>query len=211
MRKFINIVNQSLNEARFPRRPIRRGFDEPLPEPPEETLHGDLGDDISNIPKHFNNLNNVDFGADEMSDDHARMIRGAYPHDEEFGDFLHRKQIETGIIFPTLWRQLKQMPAHVLNNIRQIGRSIFGRLTDTPLEEIFTLSTVFGDDDEDVRRMIEWLQKYGVKQQYTPYDFSNVMPGYKTKELLYNVDEYQFLIVRDAMGSYIYAWKNTRM
>lgn len=197
----------SLAEARRPlrRRPLHN---EPEPEPEEPTLHGDLGDTAEQGAAHLRNLKSAEFGDDEVSDPRARASE--LGDDEEFTDFLHRKSVETGKIIPSLWRQIRNLPNYILNNVRAIGRMIFARLTDTPIDDIYVLADAFGDDATQVRQMIEWLQRYGQREHFTPYDFSNVMPGYQAKQVLYGVDDYQFLTVRDAHGLYVYAWKRDR-
>ena len=227
MRKYIDIVNnpsdktplnesfdflKSLKEAVRPRR--RRPLPDYEPEPieePENTLYGDLGDTPELGAEHLQNLQGAEFGADDVSDEEARRKAAELPNDEDFADFLHRKSVETGQMVPTLWRQIRNLPLYVLNNMRTMGRLIFGRLTDTPIEDIYVISPLFGDSDRNVRSMIEWLERHGEKvRDFRPYDFSNVMPGYNAKQVLFNVDEWQFLTVRDAHGLYVYAWKNDR-
>lgn len=158
---------------------------------------------------------------DEISDEEAARIAGrdgdvtdGYepipPTPQNLPAILSRAVAETGehLIVPE-WHMVRNLSGYAQRIIRMIGRDIFRQFTNTPLEDIQVLATL-SNSDEEVNGMANWIRQNAVKDDEVTLDFGAVMPGYTAKGQLWNAFGYTFLLVRDQMGNYIYAWPGGR-
>jgi hypothetical protein len=108
------------------------------------------------------------------------------------------------------WHQVKNLPGNMLAAIRQMAGHVFREFTNTPTDDIQMMCDLL-NPSSDVRKMAGWIVRNGVKQNEATIDFSETMPGYAAMAglaecNLYNVEGYQFLVMRDRGGHYIYGW-----
>ena len=117
---------------------------------------------------------------------------------------------KTGKANPNLtWHQVKNLPGYAKTAIRAIGRVVFAPFTTTPIDDIQVLSTLSNSEIE-VKAMISWLVRNGVKVQDTNLDFNGrIFPGYNPEIKLYRALDYEFMCVKDHEGYYVYAWPAT--
>jgi hypothetical protein len=107
------------------------------------------------------------------------------------------------------WHGVGNLPGFRNRNIRAIGRNVFGALTRTPHEEIVTIANVGGqgpNTTQEVNAVAQWIRDNGQRQGDMIPDFGMAIPGYEPEIVEYVVGNVRFQIVRDPMGSYIYAW-----
>jgi hypothetical protein len=111
--------------------------------------------------------------------------------------------------FNPKWIQVKHLPGYLQSAIRGLGRAVFSQFTDTPIEDIQVLSTL-SNPTYDVKKMMAFIRKNGVRDDSAEIDFEPVMPGYSAKTQLWRMVGYDFLLVKDLMGYYIYSWPGGR-
>lgn len=111
--------------------------------------------------------------------------------------------------FEPQWHMVRHLPGYMQRAIRAMGRQIFGPFTETPLEDIQVLSTLSNDDTE-VKMMAAWIRKNGVRDDQAEMDFAATMPGYAAQTQIWSTQGYQFMIVKDFAGYYIYGWPGGR-
>lgn len=107
------------------------------------------------------------------------------------------------------WYQVSDLPGHMQRGIRAMGRRAFGVFTDTPVEDIWTMSTMVNPEVE-VKKMIAWIRKNGIKDDEMEVDYGDLHPGYKPQIQIWKTSRYTFKIVKDFSGYYIYAWPGGR-
>lgn len=110
----------------------------------------------------------------------------------------------------------EKLKSKTLNEgVRMVGRLLFGRFTNLPIEQIQMMTTAFRMNHEsDVRKMFSLIRQHGHKLDELNYDFSETMPAYaelagKTDAQLWSAFGYEFLLMRDNGGHYVYAWPAT--
>ena len=111
--------------------------------------------------------------------------------------------------FDPEWIQVRHLPGYMQSPIRALGRAVFGQFTDTPIEDIQVMTTLTNPQD-DVKRMMGFIRQNGVRDDQARIDFSRVMPGYQAETQLWRIVGYEFLLVKDMMGYYIYGWPGGR-
>ena len=111
--------------------------------------------------------------------------------------------------FDPEWIQVRHLPGYLQSPIRALGRGVFGQFTDTPIEDIQVITTLTNPED-DVKRMMGFIRKNGIRDDEARIDFSRVMPGYQAETQLWRMVGYEFLLVKDMMGYYIYGWPGGR-
>lgn len=154
-------------------------------------------------------------GTDEqdiISDEEA-MRNAGYHHDTDFDDLEPRTpenlpavistaiEITDGDFDPT-WHQVSHLPGYMLNGIRVLGRKVFSQFTNVAIEDIQTMCTML-DPEVDVRRMASWINEHGHKIDEMDFNFSEHI---KCETKLYTAEGYDFLLVKDFGGVYIYGW-----
>lgn len=111
----------------------------------------------------------------------------------------------------TDWLQLRRLPAYMLTQIRRLGRDIFAQYApNTQIEDINMIGWLPGMDEfhsqENVRDHVRWITNNGNEVNRDNMDFGQNVPGYRAQTSLWEVDHFNFLIVRDNHGEYVYGW-----
>lgn len=104
--------------------------------------------------------------------------------------------------------QLRRMPAYMMTQIRRLGRDIFAQYAPgIELEDINMMGNMPGfHSPQLVRDHIRWIANNGHEVTSDDLDFGQNVPGYKAKTSLWEVDHFNFLIVKDNHGEYVYGW-----
>jgi hypothetical protein len=103
------------------------------------------------------------------------------------------------------WTPLRAGGGYIATQVRALGRQIFERITDVPLEDINMIGTPF-NDPEHVMSTCRWISRNGTELQTEDMDFGQNIPGYKAKTSLYEMGDFNFLLVADNHGQYVYGW-----
>lgn len=116
---------------------------------------------------------------------------------------------DTEVTFEPEWHQVKHLPGYMQQGIRAMGRMVFAPFTDTPIEDIQVLSTL-SNPATHVKKMAAWITRNGIRDDAAELRFEEIMPGYRADVVIYNTAGYQFMIVRDFAGHYIYGYEGGR-
>jgi len=111
------------------------------------------------------------------------------------------------------WSMVKHLPGYFQTAIRAVGRQVFGAYTKIPLEKIQVLANLNGagpNDDRELNAAAGWIKHTGVRDSVAELDFEQSMPGYKADVQIWNAEGYQFMIVYDFAGKYVYAWPSNK-
>ena len=107
------------------------------------------------------------------------------------------------------WHGVNNLPGFARQNIRGMGRQIFGMFTSTPLENITTIANVDGqgpNTDAELRSVAAWLRNNADDLGDVQLDHGRAIPGYRPDVKEYRINGVRFHVVRDPMGQYIYAY-----
>jgi hypothetical protein len=107
------------------------------------------------------------------------------------------------------WHTVNNLPGYQQQNVRGMGRQIFGMFTRTPLEQIQTIANVNGqgpNTDAEMRAVASWLQQNADDLGEVELSHGRAIPGYKPDVKEYSLNGVRFHVVRDPMGQYIYAY-----
>jgi hypothetical protein len=108
------------------------------------------------------------------------------------------------------WTMVKHLPGYLQNAIRSMGRAVFGQFTNTPIENIQVMASPMINSDTDLNRMAAFIKTNGIKDDQAVVDFMQNIPNYQAEVALYKLANYEFLLVRDFAGHYIYGWPGGR-
>ena len=103
---------------------------------------------------------------------------------------------------------LRHAGGYFLNQVRRLGRDIFAQYAPgTAIEDINLMGTMPGfHSPAVVRDHIMWISQNGNEVTTDEIDFGQNIPGYRATASLWEVDHFNFLIVRDNHGEYVYGW-----
>jgi len=108
------------------------------------------------------------------------------------------------------WHHVANLPGNAAAAIRQLGKALFGALTQTKTDQITMIGNLGGqgkpNSEKEVQAVAAYLKKFGEDMGPGHIDFDNVMPGYKAQIHHYVAFGTEFMLVKDFAGSYIYAW-----
>lgn len=107
------------------------------------------------------------------------------------------------------WHTVNNLPGYNQQNIRGMGRQVFGMFTSTPLENIQTIANVQGqgpNTDAELRAVASWLRNNAEDLGQVELDHGEAIPGYKPDVKEFRINGVRFHVVRDPMGQYIYAY-----
>ena len=162
---------------------------------------------------------------DEISDDEALRRSGIddvgdtddvgatpiVPNTENLPAVIRHDVALTGEHIEPEWHQVKHLPGYFQSAIRALGRSVFRQFTETPIEDIQVLTTLGNINSEhEVTGMMDWIRRNGARDDATKIDFDQIMPGYSADASFWRTKDYEFLLVHDFAGYYIYGWSGGR-
>jgi hypothetical protein len=103
------------------------------------------------------------------------------------------------------WYAVSQLPANIQPMIKRLGKEVFSQFTTTPTEDIQSVSQLSNPDIE-VRAMYAWIKKHGHKVSDVDMDFGVIMPGYEAQAEIWLCNGFEFMLVKDFAGYYVYGW-----
>jgi hypothetical protein len=107
------------------------------------------------------------------------------------------------------FHQVSNLPGNMADQIRQLGKSVFGSLTMTPTKRIHVIANLGGQGPNttpEVQAVAGFLKKYGDDRGPGDVDFEQVMPGYRAQTHMYTAAGIRWMLVKDFAGQYIYCW-----
>lgn len=107
------------------------------------------------------------------------------------------------------FHQVANLPGNMSDQIRQLGKSLFGSLTMTPTKRIYVVANLGGqgpNTNQEVQAVAGFLKKEGKDLGPGNVDFDNVMPGYKADTHMFSAAGIRWMLVKDFAGQYIYCW-----
>jgi hypothetical protein len=168
-------------------------------------------------------------GSDDMSDMLSRLRNievdkdlDAYPTEPEEPETLPSTEVNNanlpavagqalqaaGVQNPE-FHQVANLPGNMADQIRQLGKSLFGSLTMTPTKRIHVIANLGGqgpNTTQEVNAVAGFLKEHGDDRGPGDIDFENVMPGYKAQTHMYTAAGIRWMLVKDFAGQYIYCW-----
>ena len=107
------------------------------------------------------------------------------------------------------FHQVANLPGNMADQIRQLGKSLFGSLTMTPTKRIHVVANLGGqgpNSTAEVNAVAGFLKEHGKDLGPGDIDFERVMPGYKAQTHMFSAAGIRWMLVKDFAGSYIYCW-----
>lgn len=107
------------------------------------------------------------------------------------------------------FHQVANLPGNMADQIRQLGKSLFGSLTMTPTKRIHVVANLGGqgpNSTAEVNAVAGFLKEHGKDLGPGDIDFDRVMPGYKAQTHMFSAAGIRWMLVKDFAGSYIYCW-----
>lgn len=107
------------------------------------------------------------------------------------------------------FHQVANLPGNMADQIRQLGKSLFGALTMTPTKRIYVVANLGGqgpNTNQEVQAVAGFLKEHGDDRGPGDIDFDRVMPGYKAQTHMYSAAGIRWMLVKDFAGQYIYCW-----
>ncbi len=118
---------------------------------------------------------------------------------------IDSQMLSTGEKAPGGWIRIGDLPNQMLEMLRAMATEVFSTFTTTPIEQIHMVASAFSSD-EAVRKYMHWIVENGQKEDEMEFDFSQQLAGAKSKAQVWRVGDMQFCLVKDFMGTYVYAW-----
>ena len=210
--------------------PFQTKPDQPLANPPEEPKRTDKPADPTMRRASAANTRRATgsvHASDQMRDMLSRMRDieidpdlAPYPVDEPTLDISTEVNTENlpavagealqaaGVTSPE-FHQVARLPGNMSRMIRQLGKVLFGSMTDTPTEDIYMIGNLGGQGPntrQEVNAVANWVRNHGDDLGPGDIDFEAVMPGYSAQTQQYVAAGVRWLLVKDFAGEYIYAW-----
>lgn len=107
------------------------------------------------------------------------------------------------------FHQVANLPGNMADQIRQLGKSLFGSLTMTPTKRIYVVANLGGqgpNTNQEVQAVAGFLKEHGKDLGPGDVDFDAVMPGYKAQTHMFSAAGIRWMLVKDFAGQYIYCW-----
>jgi hypothetical protein len=107
------------------------------------------------------------------------------------------------------FHQVARLPGNMSRMIRQLGKSLFGSMTNTPTEDIYMIGNLGGQGPntrQEVNAVANFVRENGENLGAGDIDFNAIMPGYNAETHQFVAAGIRWLLVKDFAGEYIYAW-----
>jgi hypothetical protein len=108
------------------------------------------------------------------------------------------------------FHQVSALPGNMIRAINVLGKQLFSSLTSTKTNDIYVVANLGGqgpNDDKEVNAVANFVISNGEEVSGSgDVNFDKIMPGYGAKIAEYSLDGVRYLLVKDDMGKYVYAW-----
>lgn len=110
------------------------------------------------------------------------------------------------------WTMVKDLPGYMKGSIRAFGRKVMEVLAPgTPLEKIYVITTVGGlNSDRELNAVANFLKNNGIEDVSKSGKILDLLPGYNPLVKVYKALGYNWLIVQDFAGKYIYVGEDPK-
>ncbi|MCZ7860715.1 hypothetical protein O9X98_04795 [Agrobacterium salinitolerans] len=148
-------------------------------------------------------------GAGQQANNHRANVPAHAPRNALVGHDpnvrMHAPAGMTGFV------QLRRLDPFMLTQIRKLGRDIFAQYAgNMALEDINMMGAIRGQpqfhSEAEVHDTIRFVTNNGHEVTSDNLDFGQNIPGYRAQTSLWEVDHFNFLIVKDNHGEYVYGW-----
>lgn len=103
------------------------------------------------------------------------------------------------------WMKIRELGGYVVSQIRRLGRDLFEQYCDLPIEDVSVVGSLT-HGERRVRSIVEWVCAHGTEIDDGDVDFGRNVPGYNARTSLWVVGDFNFLVVADNHGEYVYGW-----
>jgi len=105
------------------------------------------------------------------------------------------------------WTMVKDLPGYMKGAIRAFGREIMKTLAPgTPLEKIQVITTLGSlNSINELNAVASFLKNYGIRDNEKSGKIIDLLPGYSPNVAVFRAFGYNWLLVEDFAGKYIYA------
>jgi len=160
--------------------------------------------------RHLNNLGNIDIDPDlaDYPDEEPTLDISTEVNTENLPSVAGQALAAAGETSPA-FHQVARLPGNMSRMIRQLGKVLFGSMTNTPTEEIYMIGNLGGQGPNtrmEVNAVANFVRENGNDMGPGDIDFAQVMPGYSAQTHQYSAAGIRWLLVKDFAGEYIYAW-----
>ncbi len=127
---------------------------------------------------------------------------------EKLPDVINKEVTKETNVEPE-WHQVKNLPGYLKNQIRALGRQVFGSFTNTKIEDIQIIANVGGSGPNTKRELnavAGWLKDNGKRDTDGEINFQQSIPDYDADFEIYTAKNFTFMVVKDEYGNYIYSW-----
>ena len=153
---------------------------------------------------------------DEITDAEARRNAGisveSEPRTQTTLPAVISKEMKASGYQTPSWTMVKHLPGYLSGAIRALGRQIFKPFTSVPIEEIQVLANFNGagssnpNSIEELKAVAGWLEKTGERITDAEVKLQEILPGYEAQIRVYRASGYEFMVVKDFAGYYIYSY-----
>jgi hypothetical protein len=160
--------------------------------------------------RHLNNLGNIEIDPNlaDYPDEEPTMDISTQVNTENLPSVAGQALAAAGETSPA-FHQVARLPGNMSRMIRQLGKVLFGSMTNTPTEEIYMIGNLGGQGPNtrmEVNAVANFVRENGDDMGPGDIDFAQVMPGYSAQTHQYSAAGIRWLLVKDFAGEYIYAW-----
>lgn len=131
------------------------------------------------------------------------------PTPENLPAVISRELRAAGMVSPE-WHQVKNLPGYINRGIRALGRQMFSQVFSTDIDEVQVLANLGGsgpNSTQEMNAVAGFVKANGVQRHDIEMGIENLLPGgYEAQTFCYNWGGYDFLLVKDFAGEYIYSW-----
>lgn len=115
------------------------------------------------------------------------------------------EEIGSSMVVPK-WTMVKDLPGYMKGAIRAFGREVMKVLAPgTPLEKIYVISTIGKlNSERELNAVANFLKNHGIEDKTKSGKIIELLPDYNPLVKVYKALGYNWLVVQDFAGKYIY-------
>lgn len=124
---------------------------------------------------------------------------------ENLPAIISKELIDNNQIVPK-WTMVKNLPGYMKGSIRAFGRKVMEVLAPkTPLEKIYVITSLGGlNTNQELNAVANFLKNNGIEDKEKSGKIIDLLPGYDPLVKVYKALGYNWLVIQDFAGKYIY-------
>lgn len=142
----------------------------------------------------------------DMDEGEQEDVHGGADEPDSLPSVVGKAMHDAGMNVEPKWHQIQHLPSFMRTSLTALAQQVVASHTDTPVDQLQVLSDHVNSDVE-MTALMTWVKRNGEKDEDTQSKFdASAGTDYVSDSQIWSAEGFTFMLVRDQMGQYVFAW-----